>query len=81
MNCPVFLDIWFIVAILPLFDPLILWPATKSNAPGWSSTIFINSSVDSDIDNSTGVNESPINADIFSPTTKLNIFCVTEKTG
>ena len=69
------------VAMLPLFAPLIFCPAIKSNAPGWSSTIFTNSSVDSDIESSTGVKESPINADIFSPTTKLNIFCVTAKTG
>ena len=69
------------VAMFPLFLPLILWPATKSNAPGWSSTILINSSVDSEIDNSTGVNTSPIKADNFSPTVKLNIFWVTLNTG
>ena len=67
--------------MFPLFAPLILWPITKSKAPGLSSTIFINSSVDSDIYNSTGLNQLPIKADNFSPTTKLNMFCETEKTG
>ena len=65
LNCPVFSDIVLIVATLPLLDPLIRWPAFKSKAPGTFSTILINSLVDSVIVNSTDVNSSLINADIF----------------
>ena len=32
-------------------------------------------------DNSTGTNESPMKAEIFSPILKLNIFCVTSNCG
>ena len=59
------------VATFPLLAPLINWPLVKLKAPGLSSTIFMNSLVASETDNSTVLNESPINADIFSPTTKF----------
>ena len=70
-----------IVAILPVTNPLINWPATKLNAPGTSSSIFINSFVTSDIFNSTGTYENPTNANNFSPILKFETFCVTLNSG
>jgi len=66
-----------IVAIFPLVNPLIRCPITKSNAPGTASVILINSLVDSDTLNSTGVNLSPINEDSLSPILNFYIFWLT----
>ena len=70
-----------IVAILPEINPFISWPLTKLNAPGVSSTTFINSFVDTDTFKSTGIYEVPTNANNFSPTLNLEIPWVTLNCG
>ena len=57
--------------MLPLLAPLIFCPSIKLKLPGLLSITFINSLVDSDTTKLTGVNDSPLKADICSPTTKL----------
>ena len=59
--------------MLPETNPFINWPATKLNAPGVSSTTFINSLVAIDTFKSTGIYEVPTNANSFSPTLNLDI--------
>ena len=80
-NLPEFFDIVLIVAMLPETNPLINCPAIKLNAPGFSSTTFINSLVDTDTFKSTGIYEVPTNANNFSPTLNLEIPWVTLNWG
>lgn len=70
-----------IVAILPETNPFISWPVTKLNAPGVSSTTFINSLVETDTFKSTGIYDVPTKANSFSPTLNLEISWVTLNCG
>ena len=70
-----------IVAILPEINPFISWPVTKLNAPGVSSTTFINSLVETDTFKSTGIYDVPTKDNSFSPTLNLEISWVTLNCG